>query len=107
VVVFLTIVIFTTASTPPTWDADTSFTTNSVYVRFTTFSDLIVLDRIVENRLFCIFFCSYPGVLSTGKRACFFWIFLSWLMSTLIEKIKKFRVYSSKKFMKSLIFEKK
>ena len=85
--VFLTNVIFTTASAPSTWDADISFTTNSVYVRFTTLSDLIVLDGIVENRLFYIFFCIYPGVLSTGKRACFFWIFLSWLMSTQTEEM--------------------
>ena len=51
-VVFLTNVTFTTASAPPNLDDDSSFTTNSVYVKFTTFSDLIVLDGIVVKRSF-------------------------------------------------------
>ena len=71
-VVFLTNVIFTTASTPPTWDVDTGFTTNSVYVRFTTFSNLIVLDRIVENRLFCIFFLYLSRGAFNWKKGLFF-----------------------------------
>ena len=70
-VVFLTIVIFTTASAPPTWDVDTGFTTNSVYVRFTTLSDLIVLDGIVENRLFCYFFADIPGYFQLENRLAF------------------------------------
>ena len=71
-VVFLTNVIFTTASTSPTRDVDTSFTTNSVYVRFTTFSNLIVLDRIVENRLFCIFFLYLSRGVFNWKKGLFF-----------------------------------
>ena len=70
-VVFLTIVIFTTASAPPTWDVDTGFTTNSVYVRFTTFSNLIVLDGIVKNRLFCNFFVAIPGYFQLEKGLFF------------------------------------
>lgn len=69
--VFLTNVIFTTVSASSNLDVDTSFTTNPAYVRFTTFSDLIVLDKIVVDRSFCYFFTDIPGYFQLEKWLVF------------------------------------